>query len=43
MTAENRLEFSEVFSTGVTVRVVLDPVWTLVEAERKAATRTTAR
>jgi DNA-binding winged helix-turn-helix (wHTH) protein len=43
MTAENRLEFSEVFSTGVTVRVVLDPVWTLVEAERTAATRTTAR
>jgi DNA-binding winged helix-turn-helix (wHTH) protein len=37
LTAGNRLEFSEVFTaTGATMRVVLDPVWTLVEAERAA-------
>jgi len=34
MTQENRVEFKQVFSTGVTVRVVLDPVWTLIEAEK---------
>lgn len=43
MTAGNQLEFSQVFNTGATVRVVLNPVWTLVEAERKAATRMSAR
>ncbi|WP_082617241.1 winged helix-turn-helix domain-containing protein [Bosea sp. Root670] len=37
MTADRRLEFNEVFDTGVIVRVALDPVWALVEAEQKAA------
>lgn len=37
MTADNRLEFNEAFDTGAIVRVILEPVWTLVEAERKAA------
>jgi hypothetical protein len=37
LTAGNRLEFSEVFTaTGATMRVMLDPVWTLVAAERAA-------
>jgi DNA-binding winged helix-turn-helix (wHTH) protein len=34
LTPDNRVEYNEVFSTGVTAHVVLDPVWTLVEAER---------
>ena len=42
MTEGNRLEFNEVFSTGVKARVVLNPVWTLVEAE-KAGTQMSAR
>lgn len=37
MTTDGRLEFNEVFDTGVIVRVALSPVWALVEAERKAA------
>jgi DNA-binding winged helix-turn-helix (wHTH) protein len=37
MTADRRLEFKEVFDTGVIVRAALDPVWVLVEAEQKAA------
>ncbi len=36
MTADRRLEFNEAFDNGVIVRVALSPVWTLVEAERKA-------
>jgi len=37
MTADKRLEFNEIFDNGVMVRAILDPVWTLVEAERKPA------
>ena len=37
MTADRRLEFNEVFDTGVIVRAALDPAWVLVEAEQKAA------
>lgn len=36
MTADNRLEFNEIYDTGLMVRVILDPAWTLVEAERTA-------
>jgi DNA-binding winged helix-turn-helix (wHTH) protein len=43
MTVENRLEYYEVFSTGMKVRVVLDPVWTMVEAERKTRPRVSTR
>ena len=44
LTAGNRLEFSEVFTaTGATMRVVLDPVWTLVEAERAAVAQPRTR
>lgn len=37
ISADRRLEFNEVFDTGVIVRVALSPAWALVEAERKAA------
>jgi hypothetical protein len=37
--AGGRLEFSEVFNTGATVRVMLDPVWTLAQAERAAGSK----
>jgi hypothetical protein len=33
----NKLEYSEVFTSGATVRVVLDPVWTLAQAEGRFA------
>jgi DNA-binding winged helix-turn-helix (wHTH) protein len=42
MTRGNQLEFNEVFGTGVKAHVVLDPLWTLIEAET-AATRLSAR
>ena len=44
LTAGNRLEFSEMFTaTGATMRVVLDPIWTLVEAERAAEAQSRTR
>jgi DNA-binding winged helix-turn-helix (wHTH) protein len=41
--AGNQLEFKEVFNTGMTVRAVLEPVWTLVEAEHAAGSHASAR
>jgi hypothetical protein len=42
MTPENRVGYNEVFSTGAKAHVALEPVWTLVEAE-KAAMQMSAR
>jgi hypothetical protein len=39
----NQLEFKELFNTGMTVRAVLEPVWTLVEAEHAAGSHASAR
>lgn len=42
MLAGHRLQFSEAFDNGAKARVILDPVWTLIDAERKAAERMAA-
>lgn len=43
MTADNRLEFTQIFGAGVMVRATVEPVWTSVKAERKAPRQISAR
>lgn len=43
MNSAQRLEFSEAFASGAMARVVLDPIWTMVDAERKAALEASRR